>query len=69
MAEACEQVRLEGQVFIRTGAKEFKVADSGLFLPIEVVKGASAAAWETGAVKLRPRVEHEVQRMSKGAIK
>src|SRR4051812_14678264 len=41
-----------GQVFIRTGAgKSFKVADSGLFIPIEVVQGASAAAWNTGAAK------------------
>lgn len=33
-----------GQVFIRTGAKKFTIADSGLFIPSEIVQGASAAA-------------------------
>ena len=57
-----------GQVFIRGGGRSFHVADLGLFIPIEVVKGASAAAWETGGKRLQPRVELEVRRMSKGAV-
>jgi hypothetical protein len=56
-----------GQVFIRTGTK-FAKQDSGLFVPTEMVQGAAAAAWERGAPRLQPRIEHEVTRMTKGVV-
>jgi hypothetical protein len=61
-----------GQVFERTGAKtkgsygamdEFRKKKSGVILPRELVKGASAEAWNSTVAKVLPmRVIHEVKR-------
>ena len=56
-----------GQVFIRSGEK-FVKQDSGLFVPIEMVQGQSGAAWERGAARLQPRIEHEVRRMTANVV-
>lgn len=59
-----------GQVFERTGSKtktgmaRFQVVRSGLFIPDEMVQGASAAAFNaTAAADLPARLEHELGRV------
>lgn len=51
----------------RSGTKFTKVK-SGLFIPIEMVRGATANVWSNAARRLQPRVEHEVRRLTKGAV-
>ncbi|WP_274626561.1 hypothetical protein [Arvimicrobium flavum] len=47
----------------------FEVVDSGLFIPIEMVKGQTAAAWQReGANRLQPRIEHEIRAITKGVV-
>lgn len=46
----------------------FQKQKSGLFIPIEMVRGATAAAWQQGARRLQPRIEHEVRVISKGVV-
>lgn len=62
-----------GQVFRRAGGKtktgqdKFEVVRSGLFIPEEMLKGASASAWrDLIANDLVPRVGHELGRMLPG---
>lgn len=73
-----------GQVFERTGVTKyvvregrryksdnlgFRVVKSGLYIPTEMVQGATANAWQReGGVRLQPRIEHEVRRRSKGTV-
>lgn len=62
-----------GQVFERAGSRtknmdRFHVVRSGLFIPDEMVQGASAAAFEgMVASDLPARLEHELGRMLGGA--
>lgn len=54
---------LHGQVFARVGRGRLPIAKqkSGLFIPEEMVSGASAAAFDQAVASLLPaRVEHEV---------
>jgi hypothetical protein len=51
----------------RVGTK-FQKQKSGVFIPIEMVQGATAAAWRLGARRLQPRIEHEVRHLTKGVI-
>ncbi|MBB4042027.1 hypothetical protein GGR34_003712 [Microvirga flocculans] len=59
-----------GQVFLRTGSTtgtgmdRFEKQRSGLFIPEELLKDETAAAWET-VIKtdLFPRVQHEISRL------
>lgn len=51
----------------REGTK-FQKERSGLFIPVEMVQGATAAAWLQGAKRLQPRIEHEIKVMSKGIV-
>lgn len=46
----------------------FQKQKSGLFIPIEMVRGATAAAWQQGARRLQPRIEHEVRVISRGVV-
>lgn len=62
-----------GQVFERAGSKtasgmaRFEVVRSGLFIPDEMVQGASAAAFNaTAASDLPARLEHELGRILGG---
>lgn len=62
-----------GQVFERVGSKtktgmdRFQVVRSGLFIPDEMVQGASAAAFNTtAAADLPARLEHELGRILGG---
>jgi len=65
-----DKPKWNGQVFRRTGSTtttgmdRFEKVRSGLFIPTEMVKGETAAAWET-VIKtaLFPRVEHEISRL------
>jgi hypothetical protein len=56
-----------GQVFRRAG-DGFAVVKSGLYLPTEVVEGQIASAFESKAADLQPRAEHEIRRVTKGAV-
>ncbi|MGJ7040516.1 hypothetical protein J2Y63_003781 [Shinella sp. BE166] len=51
----------------RVGTK-FTKQKSGLFIPIEMVQGATAAAWQQGARRLQPRIEHEVRHLTRGVV-
>lgn len=59
-----------GHVFQRVGASKFpiKVADSGLYLPKEMVQGEIASAWEKAAEGLQPRAEHIIRQMTKNVV-
>jgi hypothetical protein len=56
------------QVFKRIGArKKFSVADSGLFIPIEMVQGQAGRGLGAGDGKAAaPRADHEMKRLSRG---
>jgi len=49
--------------------RPFEKAESGVVLPAEMVKGATAKAWErTGQRRLRERIEHEIRRLTGGVV-
>ena len=58
-----------GQAFYRAGSKtgsgkdRFVKAKSGLFIPDEMLKGASIAAWERGVVKVQASVEEQIGKL------
>lgn len=58
------------QVFIRTGrgTSQFRKVKSGLFIPVELVRGEAAAAWNEAASRLQPRVAHEIRRITGGVV-
>jgi hypothetical protein len=58
---------LRSQGAKRVGTK-FTKQKSGLFIPIEMVRGATAAAWQQGARRLQPRIEHEVRAITRGIV-
>lgn len=58
---------LRSQGAKRVGTK-FTKQKSGLFIPIEMVRGATAAAWQQGARRLQPRIEHEVRAITRGVV-
>lgn len=63
--------KLHGHVFARTGEGRLPIAKqkSGLFIPEEMVKGASAEAFEVAVATLLPaRVEHEVAAILSGIV-
>lgn len=63
---------LNGQVFKRAGAGRLPIhkEKSGLYIPEEMVRSASAAAFEeTVAAVLPKRVEHEVAAILSGAVR
>jgi hypothetical protein len=65
-------LNLGGQVFARAGAGRLPIVKqkSGLFIPRELVRGATAAAFESTVVKLLPgRVEHEVGAILSGFVR
>lgn len=51
----------------RSGTK-FSKEKSGMFIPTEMVQGATAEAWRRGARRLQPRIEHEIRVMTKGIV-
>jgi hypothetical protein len=58
-----------GNVFQRTGKSRLPISKvkSGLYIPTEMLKGQTVAAWEQVIQSdLAPRVEHEVERMLPG---
>ena len=64
-----------GQVFSRNGDKTktgqdaFHVEKSGVFIPKEMVKGATAAAFNAAVDKVLPqRIAHEIKRATKGVV-
>jgi hypothetical protein len=63
---------LHGQVFQRVDGKRLPIAKvkSGLFIPQEMVKGETAAAFEETVAAILPgRVEHEVGVILKGIVR
>lgn len=65
-------LNLGGHVFEPTSGKRwgrpFRKVSSGVVLPTEAVTGASAAAFRDASGRLGPRVQHELRRISKGAL-
>lgn len=62
--------RLNGQVFARAGGGRFPIVKqrSGLFIPEEMVKGATAEAFRSTAERVLPdRLAHELARAMGGA--
>jgi hypothetical protein len=60
-----------GHAFYRTSAarKPIDVADSGVIIPAEMVKGATADAFQSTVARVLPeRVEHEIKRATKGVV-
>lgn len=60
-----------GHAFFRTGPKRLPIerSKSGVVIPAEMVKDATAAAFKTTVADVLPRrVEHEIRRASKGVI-
>lgn len=47
----------------------FQKQKSGLFIPVELVQGATAAAWDKSIVKLDERVLHHIDRVTGGLFK
>lgn len=61
--------RLNGQVFMRTGSARMPIVKvkSGLFIPTEMVKGATASAFlSTVSAVLPARLAHELDRLLGG---
>lgn len=58
-------LRMGGNVFKRAGSLRLpiEVQRSGLYIPDEMIKGASASAFETSFGGLVARVEHEIGRL------
>jgi len=59
------KLNMGGQVFARTGSNPREIAKqkSGVILPNEMIKGASARAWQSTVAKVLPkRVMHEIKR-------
>lgn len=56
------------QVFERGTGGKFRKVKSGLYIPAEMVTGATAAAWNASAARLTPRVAHEIRRVTKGVV-
>lgn len=59
-----------GHVFKRAGSSKFpiEVQDSGLILPVEMVKGEIAQAWTQTAANIQPRAEHIIRQMTKNVV-
>lgn len=58
-----------GQVFLRSGKGTFEKQKSGVVIPVEMVTGATAQAFEQSVkTNLPKRVEHELKRLSGGAL-
>lgn len=60
-----------GQVFERAGAERFPIEKqkSGVIIPVEMVKGATADAFTRSVrTNLPRRIEHELKRISGGAL-
>lgn len=58
-------LNMGGQVFARSGSSRLPIAKqkSGVIIPNEMIKGASAAAWQSTVATVLPRrVIHEVKR-------
>lgn len=60
-------LNMGGHVFKRVGSGRIPIAkqDSGVVIPTEMVKGATAAAFEQSAAALSDRLSHEMARSSK----
>lgn len=56
-----------GQVFYRSGNK-FRVAKSGVYIPIEATTGRTADTFDGGKAMLDVRVTHYLKRLAKGAL-
>lgn len=55
---------------VRTFKKTaFQKQKSGLFIPVEMVQGATAAAWDKSIVRLDERVMHHLDRVTAGIFK
>lgn len=52
---------------VRSGTK-FRKVKSGLFIPVEAVKGATADAFQQSGPRLEKRVLHEVKAITKGVV-
>ncbi|MGE3877176.1 MAG: hypothetical protein AB7F74_29810 [Parvibaculaceae bacterium] len=64
-------INMGGHVFKRVGSKRTPIAlqDSGVIIPAEMVKGATARAFETTVGRVLPqRMEHEIRRVTKGEV-
>jgi hypothetical protein len=48
--------------------RPFKVAQSGVILPEQLLQGQSKAAFEAQAERLAPRIEHEIRVITKGVV-
>jgi len=59
-----------GHVMERVGAGRWpiKVADSGLYIPEEVLKGSIAEAFQSKAAEVQPRAEHIIRQITKGVV-
>lgn len=57
-----------GQVFRRRADGGFEKVKSDLYIPTELTRGATAKAWTQGTAKLQGRVNHEIRRVTKGAV-
>lgn len=60
-----------GQVFMRVSDAKLPIEKqkSGVIIPAEMVKGATATAFNTTVARVLPqRIEHEIRRLTKGVI-
>ncbi len=58
----------KGNAKFPNGMDQFKVARSGVFIPIEATQGQTAATFNKSGSALETRVTHYLKRLSQGAI-